>query len=359
MNKLFVLLSFVSVLAFNRAAHATHKNWVLKDAGNHCAFASPNPEYEYYTDTLTNLGPDGRMVECPVSLAGRWGASAPLAFAPPRWANSMWGNVYVENYTPMNVICEAAATMSSGLLYWGNPVSSAGQTGVITLPVNNNNTWGGSLQTHQTETVKSLVYECSLPQSANVKGYKVKICQINTTCADLNSNDQGIDARESESYVQESGLNCSGNLNEFNSNYVPNFSRGLNGITNTSPIWSPLWCALTPPADDSYEHQRILKHTRVYYTGGARNSTCVDDGTCPSCVLSWNRRSATDPTGYTTSHFNFATDSSGRSYLEQPAGETVNLGIETDVVVHCQTAPGTTINGITSSMSTTRNSGGI
>jgi hypothetical protein len=255
------------------------------------------------------------------------------------------------------------AVMSSGSVFrFSQTIWATSTVGPQKIAVASQNNWGGELEANQAVTARSLDFVCSLPGadiSGNtyLYGYKVKICQTNTGCSDgLLDHDDGVDSREGLTYVQTSGFECSPQ-EIWDAPYI---RRSLDGIAAvSSATFGPgVFCPITPPADDSYEHHRATSQTRVYYKGGSTSSDCVQNRTCPECYLEWWDR---DGNLYQSAQFVVSPFQGYVMQATDPGGASnpANMGTDVQAGMLCWLPPGVTLNGINAVMSLTRVSGGI
>ena len=300
---------------------------------------------------------NGAMVDCPVSLAARWGSSGVglYNFQPERWTNAMWGNVYALNGPSGVVTCWAVAELATSTFY-GQTVTGGSGTGLQTIAVNSGDFWGGDLQAHESDVVQALTYECSLPEYAFLVGYKAKMCQApyNPNCNDDAGNDEGVSSSDGTStFIQESGTSC---VAQMDSSQI---YRTFSGISNADPNPNEndtVICALTPPADDSSEHPRRVYNTRVYYVGGSNAAGCEQNGTCPSCFIQFNGDKF-GHTGGTSATFVADHDDTG-TFVREANNFSLLINIPTSLEVKCELPNVSTIIGLTSQMDLTAISAG-
>ena len=262
MNKssIFAALAFAALAAFPNNASATHKNWVLKNAGNQCSLYRSDGK-EWYGSSLWWSPPSGTTsnayATCPVSLSGRWGNSGAIPFSPNRKAQVMHAMVYANAQQGKAITCTARARMYNNFLYWGvaGSATSATPAGNVTVFVNSaRNDWGGDLQTHRNEEIVSLDIGCTLPPWSGIDGYKVKLCQFNTDrCRDTGGtaptdSDATNNMDSKYTAVQTSAIECVAQ------NDYGDIRRSADGIKNHLTSWTGedyVQCPLTPPSDDS------------------------------------------------------------------------------------------------------------
>jgi hypothetical protein len=257
-----ILSSALGVVAIASPAHATHKNWQLKNTGSQCFFTSystsepPSGALEIHNTTSS-----ARYAVCPVTLAGRWGSSANSSFSVPRWAATLSAKAsIVNNNTNGSVFdCYVRTRLSTESIYFSSGASTT-TTGSKFLIVASNNQWGGTLEAAQGNDVRSMDFDCRIPgvptngSSSYIDAYQVKICQLSATCDDGSAPSHeggpadGIDFDNQYNYVQTSGIECM--VDDYHE--ANNVQRGYAGITNTAAYGIGVFCPLTQPSGDSW-----------------------------------------------------------------------------------------------------------
>ena len=355
---LFSLFAVVVVSLTAGTALATHKSWVLKNGAADCSFFDPG-NAEHVQGSISNSLSVARTLICPVALSARWGSTASPIFAPMRGVPAMSAIVYT--YKAADILfCNAAGVTDFGSMYFSGSAVAPSGVGPMKLVVASSSNWGGDLETNRMLVYKSLDFSCNIPAihpqngRTEVYGYKVKICQLQSDCSDGRlDHDDGVDSRERITYVQNSGFECS----PAESWDVPHVTREFGGMRNTGTSRAGVICPITPPADDSYEHNRQTTNTKVYYKGGAADSNCVANQTCPECYLEW-----VDRNGGLSQSSVFAVEPF-QGYVKQVSaggGSDPNfMGTEVQSHMHCWLPTGVTLSGTTAVMSLTRISGGI
>jgi hypothetical protein len=166
-------------------AWATHKSWELRDPGMNCISTTSqfSSQLEYVDGALINNGSAERTVSCPVTLAGKFGASGGNVgpFSVAQWPTAGWGDIWVhDGSTSGNVSCVFHAQTSTGSGFFSRSVSSS-STGSATLSVYDTlgDTWAGTIGNGTSLSVRALGYRCSLPNNSIIYGYRVNICQYN------------------------------------------------------------------------------------------------------------------------------------------------------------------------------------
>lgn len=186
----FLLLLPLALVFTSTNASATHKSWLLQDAGTACQsqWSNYDADIRYAAGSVYNVSSSSRSVVCPVTLAGRFGASSSPGWGSYVMTQSMKardGDVFVyDASSTSDVSCFAQALGQNGTMYYSRTVSST-STGAQTLEVFDtpNLTWGG-VMTNQNVAIRAIGYRCSLPQYSYVYGYMVNLCQISSsTCA--------------------------------------------------------------------------------------------------------------------------------------------------------------------------------
>jgi hypothetical protein len=363
---LLLPLTLLTVSLTAGPAFATHKAWVLKNGGADCMFDNPDTT-ERNSGALTNFQSVARTAICPVALSGRWGSSSNPLFTMPRWAASKFATVYA--YKAADILyCWAAAQSLSNTYYFSDSVIADGGVGPARITINHMNNWGGDLQTNKQVAIRSLDFACNIPGNhpnngaTSIVGYNVKICQLNPDCHDAQGTleqeleeDEQIRWTDNQwNYVQTSGIECS----PTESWDVSSLTRNFDGIKNTGTGPVSVTCPISPPADDSYFHNRFTRFTKVYYKGGSTGSSCVTSGTCPECYLNW-----WDKNGFIYQSLVFTPSTFGERLVEQPSSpdggsDFLHMGAEVETAMFCYLPPGVTLNGIIGTMSLTYISGG-
>jgi len=349
----FLLLTMLAGVLPVRMAFATHKSWVLKNSAADCSFDNPGSD-ESSDGVLTNDTTASRTAICPVALSGRWGSSSDSVFPPGVSARAMSALVYIDD--PGNGVvpnCYVAMQSTNMAFYFSASFSGSGPPGPKKIVVASQNNWGGLLEANEQLWARSIDFHCSVPAGGSIYAYKVKMCPADGlgTCNDMYSDHDtaGIDDnRAGNVWIQTSGFECSpqGPWD------APNLRRTFDGIRNTSTGDAGVFCPITLPADDSYEHQRILTDTAVHYKGGSKSATCVLDRTCPDCYLRWWNRLASGVPSNSSSGNEFMIDISlGLSFVHNISQD---LGYDVQVGVECILPAGVTLNGIVSKATVTR-----
>ena len=82
-----LVMSFLALLPTlaARDALAVHKNWVLKNGGSQCVFASPDANFDFVDYGTWNNANFPRTLICPVALSARWGATRASRARPSCW----------------------------------------------------------------------------------------------------------------------------------------------------------------------------------------------------------------------------------------------------------------------------------
>jgi hypothetical protein len=343
-----LFLASAAVLA-PRSAHAVHKSWIIRNDGAQCAFDSPNTSLDnYYGYALYNSATYSRTVGCPLALSGRWGSTTP-AVSIPRWAGAHAANIYVNNNKPGTAVsCTTRALLASGVTRYSKTASTtAGGDQILTTA--SGGQWGGTLETYDTDTVRSMYFECSLPgnQSA-VWGYRVRICQHTVVgTADCGTADNGENYTTSDDgadYIQTSGIECYSESNEV--------SRGYTGLVNSNAGYASVYCPLTLPADDTNEAFSTMYYVTVDYKPAVNNQY-------PICQLNWRDRSSYnagsgDGRGdeYWSSAF-FHTD-----FTNYVSRSNIDMRLPVGAAVYCDLPPGMTLQGVTANVGVAPVSGG-
>lgn len=350
---LAALALVITVCVFPNRAHAVHKAWLLKNSGLQCAFSTPNPDLDnYYGAALANGSSNSRSVICPIALAGRWGSSNPVV-APPLWGGAYAANIYLLNNKPGTAVsCTVRARLGSGSIRYSRTVSTTAG-GAIHLTPGFSGDWGGTLETYETDTLRSMDFDCSLPGNySTVYGYRVRICQNlsdGVDCGDPstpNGEAFSIPYYAGLEWVQTSGSEC---MVWSNNNWERGHFGGKNVSTNSGD-WVSVYCPITPPAEDTNESTRSIDTVAVYYKPG-------QGGTIPVCQATWTDRWASvDP--YTPQEY-WSTSFAQASFptrLERTADIQVRLDV--GMAVYCDVPPGATIQGVTTRLGVAPVSGG-
>lgn len=177
----------LAVLFLSADAWGTHKSWFLQDAGATCQPTSSyyDPDIRYAAGTVYNSNASSRSVVCPVTLAGRFGASSSPGWGSFPMTQSMRardGDVYVyDGNSSSNISCYAYSMAQTGATYFSRSVSSS-NTGAQTLHVYDtpNLTWGAGMSDKDL-AIRSIGYRCTLPQTTYVYGYMVNLCQVSSS----------------------------------------------------------------------------------------------------------------------------------------------------------------------------------
>jgi hypothetical protein len=345
MKKLTLISLTLSLLFLSGAASATHKSWLLKHSGAACVWSTPTANDRLGIAYLFNYGTSIRGAEC-------WGSNGPAGynFSAKRWAAVRAATVYAQRQGAGNltVSCSAWMRTANGSSYYSQTVNNTGNIGMATLKVaeqqvgGNGTGWGGTLEANETLTPTALAFHCAVPASTAILGYKMQTCQLNEDCYDgddpESSNFDGVWG----SWIQTSGIECT------QATDAPSrFSRSSAGFVSSTGSFNKVFCPFAPPADDTYESNRKVRYTTVRYSGGSTSSTCLTDGTCPSCRLMWFGRE-----GIQSNTGAFPKDPAGRR-MSQVLEEISNLGREVNVGVECSVPGGVTIEGVTAYMTRT------
>ncbi|WP_437799907.1 hypothetical protein [Sorangium sp. So ce693] len=370
MKKPAMLALFGVCFLFAGVASATHKNWLLKDGGAACHFATPlsDDRVVYSSGALLNTTASNRTVICPISLASRWGSNGPgtYTFDANEWAEAMLAvvNFQRQSFAPSRTVsCYAGMQAHNGSKYYSTTVSNTGGIGSGEIKLadasnySNPNSFGsfwGSDATHTLEaneglTAASLDYNCVLPTLTAILGYKVMLCQLADNCDSLHNPDalpstfpDPWDLTPIWNNVQVSGIECSAATT---ASGVSGITRSESGITNSSSSELDVFCPITPPADDSAEHNRFISFTNVQYSGGTALSGCVAGGTCPDCKLTWVTRD-----GSTSESASFTKVAGLTRRVRLDVYKTL-IGPEVQVGVMCRLPSNVTLEGITSTVS--------
>jgi hypothetical protein len=360
-----ILISIVGLVGWSGAtgtAHATHKSWVLKNSGGQCFFTSysgvdsdlPSNRME-----ISNWSTSARYAICPLPLSARWGSSAGAAiFSPPRWARAMTGKaVIVNNNTAGSVFdCVARARLADESIYYSR-LATTTTTGPQALRVAIDSDWAGILEAAEGSALKSLDFECRVPANnagnpSYINGYHVKICQFTQQCNATGDDEgpplEGLDFDGDYAYVQTNGFECMA-TDRYEADMV---TREYQGIKNTASYRHLVFCPITPPADDSWWHQRKVEKARVYY----KNSNGASSP-APECFLEWRQHSASLYSLVDAWSNNFVLQQ-GTDYVEQPTS-TISIGVDVALGVGCFIEPNQTIKGVTARLSLTRITNGI
>ena len=352
-----------SSLLVGGQALASHKAWVLKNAGAECSFVTGGVFFggDGGSMTLTNFASYNRSAVCPITAAGRWGSSqANYNFSPKRWAEAKKAYVHVYNgNSNTGVTCQAVARLRvslapGGSLYYGTArsVSGVGYHTIELIPtIDGPRSWGGGLETEEQARIRSLDFQCTVPGTEDmfttsaIRGYGVATCQNVADCWDNTS----LDFREGETSIQGNGSNCtSGDVGVI---------RDAGGLTATASGLTTVVCPIVPPSQDSHEHNDAkLRRVRLYYVG-AGFAGCEQAGTCPFCILQWENRAGTS---YNES-LPFTWDSTGVLAMPNaPNGTSNPSSMEADsaTAIRCYLTPQQRIRGYTAWASQTRVSGG-
>jgi hypothetical protein len=350
-----LLLASAAVL-IPRSAHAVHKSWIIRNNGAQCAFDTPNASLDnYYGYALYNSATYSRTVGCPLALSARWGSTTP-AISIPRWAGAHAANIYVKNGKPGTAVsCTTRALLASGVIRYSRTASTtAGGDQILTTAYGSFNSagqdeggqWGGTLETYETDTVRSMYFECSLPgnQSA-VWGYKVRICQdFSPGRTDCGTPDNGegytFPGQGGSDIIQTSGIECYSESNEV--------SRGYSGIVNSNAGYASVYCPLTLPADDTKEAVTTLYYVNVEYKPAVANQY-------PICQVVWRDRHG-QGAGTAVQHWSDTFDHSDFNNYVSIGNLLVRLPV--GAAVYCDLPPGMTLQGITSKVGVSPVSGG-
>jgi hypothetical protein len=368
------LVPFVTAIALTQAAtaFATHKNWVLKDDGSECTFSTPmaSDDQNY---GLQNWEQYPRVAYCPITLAGRWGSTGGTSgsFSPPLWADAMSGIVYGSpGWWPDDpqLSCSAQMETSNGSIYysgtitgpwaWDKLVLAAPDTGFPNKSHWVSNGGGNDLEANEDLIPRSMWYQCQVPLFGSITGYKVRICQTAQDCTDGTGVDPDADMSYGTpdqtplyNYVQTSGIECVPTSDRTQLHYTED------GFQNTSTTeHRNIVCPLVTPPSDSYETDRQIRYTRVYYSGGAQGSTCATDGTCPQCWVGWYNHAGSTwqaDGGSSPNYFAYDPYTPGTVYQGSASGATLTIGNEVSLSVGCDLPPGVTLRGITAQASVT------
>jgi len=340
-----VLLSAPAYVA-PRTAHAVHKSWVIRNDGSHCAFSTPDPALDnYWQYSLLNGASYTRTVGCPFALSARWGSTSP-SVSLPLWAGAWAANIYVDNGTPGTALtCTTRALLASGITRYSRSVSttSGGEQRLTTALAGD---WGGNLETYETDTVRSMYFDCSLPAYSTVYGHKVRICQrlggandCGLTGADGHG-ENTVRTNSGADYIQVSGIECT----TFNNNEV---SRTHSGFVNSSVGYSSVTCPLTLPADDTNEAIGTMYSVSVHYKPQVSNQY-------PNCWLNWrDRHGRFDGTAEDKWSNEFTSSVFGYVYATN-----ISTRLPVGAGIFCFVPPGMTIQGITAQVGVSEVSGG-
>ncbi len=367
---LFACLVSLAFSAAPSSASATHKSWLLKSPGTGCVFNSPNSSEEHAAASW-NYSTSSRFITCPVAIAGRWGNSdvTPnvVGYNDPGWARAMSANIYVLNGKPgTGLSCTLRARLGTGsqqdFLFFSRTVTTT-VGGESTLALAKSSSWGpGTLETNEALPVRSMDFECNIPGvgssgPSGVFAHKVRLCQHKVNCDDeegANNHELNVRSKQGpgvtswgENFVQTHGIEC-GSTSDL-------VERSETGITNTdtTPRW--ITCPISPPADDSAEHNdRNITALKVFYAGTAAPN-CQQNQTCPDCVLVWRDRASGNAV-FTSNQFPWKNDQYTPGYLRLPGpteAAQINLAQEDSIVVRCLVPAGQTLKGITAKLSVT------
>lgn len=174
-----LLAAAVTIAAASAPAFATHKNWVLRNTGSQCAFATPGLGTDNHSSGTFNGASYARFANCPVSLSARWGSTSSPSFAPPLSGAAMSAVVYVvNNAAGQELYCMARARMGSGgqlgSLYYNRTVTrTAGGDGLVSVAYGSD--WAETMEPNQALTMRSLDLECRIPANfSGVYAYKAQ-----------------------------------------------------------------------------------------------------------------------------------------------------------------------------------------
>jgi hypothetical protein len=281
-------------------AWASHKAWVLYHGGGDCAFQSPRIHPVYAGDggdiVLRNKHNFNRTAVCPIAAAGRWGSSGTENFGVQRWAEAKRAYVRVYNgHLTEPLTCQAVARLRvsiapGGSLYYGTARSVTGQgnhTIELVRPAPPDDfwtQWGGDLETNEGARLRSLDFQCTLPAQAPgslysyIRGYGVAVCQKLEDCGE--GNPTRVELMDGEVSIQGNGASCSSSSRDA--------VRGAEGLLPSLNQSATVSCPILPASQDSHEHSGSFKHLQLHYTGTG-SAGCENNGTCPRCVLRWER----------------------------------------------------------------------
>jgi hypothetical protein len=343
-QSILFLAVILGVAAASREALASHKSWILKNGGNQCQFNGPlgdlSSEWNY--DSLGNYQTYPRAANCPVSLSGRWGSSSP-AMTVPLQAGAWAATVYVNNQSTdgSSFSCTAAATLGAGLtingiatIYYSRSVTTS-VAGQQTMVVAWGGDWGGALETNESQNLRTLSFQCTVPPSSAINGYKVRICQnrgfftdCTTTPTDNGESSGNGGVGTGTNFSQTSGIECN--------DYGAGMQRGFNGITNPTGNAGFAGCPIIPPVDDTTEYKHKINVMQVYFSSPS--------GEIPYCYIrsfdradmAWHYSSALtyDPL---TPRFEFL--------------NAYSIGWDVNATVGCTLPSGATIHGVVTNMS--------
>jgi hypothetical protein len=348
-------------------ASASHKSWLQKNGGADCVFSTPNSSDSLAGGVFGNRSTtQTRTAICPVGLSGRWGSNGATAFNPTRWGRALSAVLYFnKGQSNTTISCSAAMQDSGGSVYYSQSASNSGAAGAQRLTVaapiargggRFGSTWGEgtSLEQNEWKEAKSLAFHCSLPPQTTVWGYKVKTCQLTADCATDMGNDPEADATgfDFQNIVQANGIECQ---SEGPTSEVVNISRTEAGANNWAETPRRVFCPFQPPTDDTWEHDRAVAFTKVYYMNGSTDSNCYALGTCPRCELKWWSRNGTAGSQL----LNTAVAGGVNDHYIRGPSSNVNIGKETQVGVSCLVPGGVAIKGITAYMSVSRVTDGM
>ncbi|XXX71947.1 hypothetical protein WMF30_30305 [Sorangium sp. So ce134] len=360
-----ILALIASCLLTSGFASATHKAWLLKSGGAECQFQFPSATDHLDVDgSLYNDSTGTRTVNCPLTLASRWGSNGIVHFASNEypWVDARSAIVYLQRRGAgvRSVSCNAVMETTSGSRYYSATRSDTGDEGIVRIDLasqlSGSAQWASdsssTLEQNEALYALSLAFSCFVPSDTAVLGTKAKLCQYQPDCfhalVDPEVAESGGDGI-SGNYVQTSGIECSP-VSAPGSDIV----RGYDGITNNGTSSLDVFCPITPPADDTDENIRRVRLTSVRYTSGSNASNCVAAGTCPSCSMVWYGRD-----GVLHSSAPFPKDPAGSRTLLQPGLDIYNVGQEVQFGVMCHLpGGGTTIEGLTSLVTVTFIHGG-
>ena len=180
-------LGCLALLGFSSDAWATHKAWLLIDSGTSCQPSLSGPDVVYSYGAIRNNGTSTKGVECPVTLAGRYGASTSVVgfFPMTQSMRARSGRVHVyDGNSSQNVSCFAYTLASNGASYYSSSVSSSGLGGQSLIihndPQGAPGTWGNTMANIDV-AIRALGYHCSLPTETFVSGYDVNLCQVSSS----------------------------------------------------------------------------------------------------------------------------------------------------------------------------------
>ncbi len=188
-------LSSISIAAFAGAvtlivlagtALATHNSWGLDDNAINC-MAEWSGNAAFFQGWESNDAV-GQEIDCPVDLGGMSnGSNGGSTIQVHATVPSLNSKVFFRNSaTDDEVSCDFTAVGVDGSWWWSDTKTSPVGPAVGVLTFSSTSGWGGNLG-HATMNlaIRSAAYECWVPATSAILGYRTNICANNSQCLTL------------------------------------------------------------------------------------------------------------------------------------------------------------------------------